>query len=167
MKRRQRIQLTHDKPVDLWLDTERARDRLDNLIAETRVEFSSGTALLDQEGGVLAHTQRETIAAVAANGRPVTESDFTRALTAHRNDGEIAPSYADDMVALHCESASALSDLAKMRLAERGLRFGAPGYENAYVTEIATISRESGLRYHDNDKQATSRATLEISPDST
>ena len=54
---------------------------------------------------------------------------------------------ADDEVTLHCESAEALSDLATHRLASRGLRFGAPEYEEAYLTEISEISRESGLQY--------------------
>lgn len=119
---------------------------LDSLIAEARQEFGSSGAVVDERSGVLCHRKAEVIAAAASGGKPIDEAAYLRALNAVADDSG-RRYLAEDEVSLHCESASALSDLAKYRLAERGLRFGSPEYEAEYLREISAISRQSGLAY--------------------
>src|SRR6266487_1872170 len=102
-------------------------------------QFSSRHADGVDEASAIVHAKAVTI--LAASGRPVTEANYLSALNAVSS--ETARQHTEDDVASHCDAAEALSDLAKQRLAERGV-FWAPtkSYEDAYIQEIGATARE-------------------------
>ena len=120
-----------------------AADDLANELRDVRVEFASARKDID---GTSALVHQKTCVVLAASRKPIDERSYMAALNAVAS----APSTgrgSDPDLERHLEAAAALSDLAAARLRERGVFTHADGYEDAFVAEIAAVSRQFGLPY--------------------
>jgi hypothetical protein len=115
-----------------------------------RSQFGARDAVVD-EASALCHLKAEAV--LAASRRPRNERNYLAALNAV-SDSSGGRAVDENELDKHLAAASALSDLAEVRLAERGVNFGSPGFEELFVKEIADVTRQFGLPYHDNDKGA-------------
>jgi hypothetical protein len=144
---RQRLQL--NGATDLWQSPIRGTrddDRLDDLIAATAAEFETAGEPVDERSGLICHLKAATVAAAASGGGPVDEAGYLRALNAVAD--ESGRRYADDdVIAVHCDRASALADLAAERLRQRGIKRDDEHYADLYVCEVEQVGREFGLPY--------------------
>jgi hypothetical protein len=137
------------------------QDEVDQLLAKANVnvdrqiadeeasvvaEFGSDDAPINAESAS-AHLRAERLLAQVGVKRP-TERQYELALVAARY-GQTTTS-ADPVLEDRLEGAEALSDLAKFRLHERGLREGDDNYEAEFLAEFGQAEKEHGLNYYDN-----------------
>jgi hypothetical protein len=140
---RQRIPL---QPIDLWSAPIVREDLLDNMIAETVSEFASAGAQITEQSGLLDHLKATVVCAAANPGKSIDEQSYMRALAAV-SDPEGRRTADGDVVAANCRKAKALSDYAQELLRQRGIRWGSPEYEQAYVLAVEGAAKEFGLSY--------------------